>query len=59
MYITDLLDIYIPQCNLRSLTDKKLKIAHYNLCLYGHRSFLVSAPSLWNSLPKDIQLCET
>ena len=58
-YISELLDIYAPKRNLRSLSDKKLVVPRYKLCSYGYRSFSVSAPFLWNSLPQDIRLCET
>jgi len=30
-------------------------ISTYNLKTYGYRSFAVSAPALWNSLPSNIR----
>ena len=58
-YITDLLEVYVPRRNLTSSSDKKLVVPNYNLESYGRRSFSVSAPILWNNLPKNVRLCES
>ena len=58
-YIIDLLYVYVPKRNLRSSSDRKLVVPTYNLETYGRRSFRVSAPILWNSLPQNIRLCDS
>ena len=58
-YIIDLLCVYVPKRNLRSSSDRKLVVPTYNLETYGRRSFRVSAPILWNSLPQNIRLCDS
>src|SRR6056300_1143941 len=50
VYIQELISTYKPKRNLRSSTQLLLTAQSYNLESYGHRSFSVAAPELWNSL---------
>ena len=50
-YICDLITKYKPARTLRSSNELLLNSTTYNLKSYGSRSFSVSAPALWNSLP--------
>ena len=56
MYLSDLIELYVPARNLRSM--EKLRLVppkgKYNKS-YGHRAFSVHAPFLWNSLPSEIR----
>ena len=54
-YITELLDRYVPPRPLRSSSRGLLKVPRSNT-KYGNRSFSVSAPTLWNSLPDHLRL---
>ena len=54
-YISELLVPYKPARTLRSSSALLLKQHKYNLKNYGYRQFQVSAPCLWNSLPKSIK----
>ena len=58
-YIADLINKYIPKCNLRSSTSNQLEVQHYNLNFYGHRTFSCAAPILWNLLPDDLRHCDS
>ena len=55
IYISKLLVPYKPARTLRSSNALLLKQHKYNLKNYGYRQFQVSAPCLWNSLPKSIK----
>jgi hypothetical protein len=55
-YITELLDIYRPKRTLRSTSQNLLAVPQTNTKTYGERTFQVSAPKLWNSLPDYIRL---
>ena len=55
MYITELLDRYVPPRPLRSSSRGLLKVPRSNT-KYGDRSFSVCAPTLWNSLPDHLKL---
>ena len=44
-----------PQRTLRSSTEKLLKIPKCNLKSAGERSFMFTAPSIWNSLPSTLR----
>ena len=37
--------------HLRSADRKELKVPRHNLFTYGHRSFSIAGPMVWNSLP--------
>ena len=54
-YIQELLQPYVPSCNLR-LSSKNLLIKpRFKLKSYGKRAFTVAVPELWNKLPEDIK----
>ena len=55
IYITELLDRYVPQRPLRSSSRGLLKVPRSNT-KYGDRSFSVCAPTHWNSLPDHLRL---
>ncbi len=56
VYLSDLLKIYTPSRQLRSSADIRiLCIPSVNTKSYGERSFSYTAPTLWNTLPKDIR----
>ena len=50
-YLTDMIERYTPSRTLRSSSAFLLKQERFNLQSYGARSFTVSAPMLWNTLP--------
>ena len=56
VYLSDLLKIYTPSRQLRSSADIRiLCIPSVNTKSYGVLSFSYTAPTLWNTLPKDIR----
>ena len=55
IYISDLISRYIPQRALRSSSDLLLNRVNCNMQSYGHRSFSVAAPKLWNNIPTNIR----
>ena len=55
LYLSELLEPYIPNRNLRSSKKKLLVVPKYNLKTYGYRAFSHRAPTLWNALPDDIR----
>ena len=56
VYLLDLLKIYTPSRQLRSSADIRiLCISSVNTKSYGERSFSYTAPTLWDTLPKDIR----
>ena len=59
-YLSALLSVYVPSRDLRSSTDVRiLRIPHVKTKTFGHRSFYYAAPSVWNSLPRDIRYIES
>ena len=55
VYLSNLLKIYTPSRQLQSPVNKHiLCIPSVNTKSYGERSFSYTAPTLWNTLPKDI-----
>jgi len=56
LYLTCLLDDYVPGRSLRSSQSNLLTVPSYRLN-FGARSFRVAAPTVWNSLPADIRAC--
>ena len=54
-YICNLISKYKPVRCLRSADKMLLTSPSYNLKSYGYRSFQVSAPVLWNSLPTSLR----
>ena len=57
-YLAHQLRPYVPTRALRSSTSKLLQVPRTNL-QFGSRSFSVSAPTLWNSLPHSVRFCES
>ena len=56
VYLSDLLRVYPPSRQLRSLSDSRTpRIPHIKTKTFGYRSFSLAAPSVWNSLPHDIR----
>ena len=55
VYITDLLQPYIPTRTLRSSSKKLLTCTTYKNITNGGRAFSYAAPKLWNALPLDIR----
>ena len=55
IYITELLEPYVPTRNLRSSSKNLLKVPSVKLVSYGHRCFSFVVPTLWNSLPNNIE----
>ncbi len=58
-YICDLVEMYSPTRALRSSTQCLLKTQHTHKTAYGLRSFRVTAPILWNRLPKQLKRAPT
>jgi len=54
-YISDMISKYKPGRCLRSSNELLITSSTYNLKTYGYRSFAVSAPTLWNSLPSELR----
>ena len=55
VYITKLLNRYVPARQLRSSDMLLLKVPSSHLKTYGDRAFSVCAPKLWNQLPYDLK----
>ena len=55
-YLSDLLRVYSPSRQLRSSSNSRtLRILHIKTKTSGHRSFSHAAPSIWNTLPREIR----
>ena len=54
-YLSDLINIYVPKCNLRSASNQQLVQPAYNLRTYGSRAFSYASPFLLNSIPREIR----
>ena len=55
-YVSLCLSVYTPSRTLRSSSDEKtLSRAKWKLKGFGHRSFSVHVPLVWNSLPPHIR----
>ena len=54
-YLSDLIEPYTPSRNLRSASGHYLKQNTAKFKTLGDRSFAVTAPSVWNSLPLNIR----
>ena len=55
-YLADLLSVYTPSRNLRSIADTRLlRVPRVRTKTFGHRSFSFAAPTIWNSLPFEIR----
>ena len=58
--LSDLREIYTPSRQLRFSADIRiLCIPSGNTKSYGERSFSYTAPTLWNTLPKDIRFSQS
>ena len=59
-YVRSLLEIYVPKRDLRSGSNAMtLVVPKSRTKTYGDRSFMVAAPTLWNSLPSFIRSSTT
>ena len=55
-YLSDLLLVYTPKRNLRSTSDNRiLCIPKLRTKTFGHRTFSLAAPTIWNSLPSELR----
>ena len=57
-YLSDLIQTRVPIRTLRS-SDAPLLAVPRTRTELARRAFSVAAPSIWNSLPADIRLCES
>jgi len=57
-YLSQQLCPYVPTRGLRSSSSKLLQVPRTNL-RFGSRSFHVSAPTIWNSIPLSVRSCES
>lgn len=57
-YLSDMLHTAAPARHLRSAAAPLLAVPRTRTDIAG-RAFSVAAPSVWNSLPADIRLCDT
>ena len=55
IYLTDLIECYIPPRTLRSADQNLLRVPATRLKNYGMRAFATAAPALWNTLPVNIK----
>jgi len=56
-FIMELLELHIPNRQLRSGDAKCLTIPRTKTVTYGERALSVLAPKLWNKLPKSLRNC--
>ena len=58
--LSDLLRVYSSSRQLRSSSDSRtLHIPHMKTETFGHRLFSYTAPSVWNSLPREIRYIQS
>ena len=59
VYLSELVNLHVPgRSGFRSECDAlKLVVHRYHLERYGERSFLASAPVIWNALPLFLRSC--
>jgi len=57
-YLSNLVQTHVPTRTLRS-SDAPLLVVPLTQTELARRTFSVAAPSIWNSLPADIRLCES
>ena len=59
VYLSELVNLHVPgRSGHRSECDAlKLVVHRYRLKRYGERSFLASAPVIWNALPLSLRSC--
>ena len=59
-YLSELLSIYTPGRQLRSSSDtRSLCIPPTRTVSFGQRAFSVSAPTVWNTLPRELRYCKS
>ena len=58
VYLSQLLERYVPERDLRSSEDHQLKDARVRK-VYGSRAFAIAGPRLWNTLPITMKNCAT
>jgi len=59
IYLTELLQIYIPSTNLRSKHDQPRLVNNRTFTVQGDRAFINAAPMIWNTLPTVIRNSST
>ena len=57
-YLHDLLQVYVPNRNLRSSNQNLLVVPNIKSAI-GRRSFFFAAPTIWNSLPPALRSVST
>jgi len=57
-YLNDLVQTHVPTRALHS-SDAPLLVVPRTHTVLARRAFSIAAPSIWNSLPADIRLCES
>jgi len=57
-YLSQQLRPYVPTRGLHSSSSKLLQVPRTNR-RFGSRSFPVSAPTIWNSVPHSVRFCES
>ena len=58
-YLSLCLSIYTPSCTLHSSPGEKNSCERWELKGFGHWSFSVQAPLVWNNLPAHIRHCSS
>jgi hypothetical protein len=58
-YLTELVSVNTPTRTLRSSSQLLLQVPRTRLVTAGDRTFAKAAPTLWNSLPDDLQRAPT
>ena len=58
-YIGELIHLYVPSRNLRSMNSDRLVQPRSNIKFYGGKCFAFAAATLWNNLPESVRLCDT
>ena len=58
-YLSDLLNPYKPERNLRSSHLNLLTEYPFRLDAYGGRAFAIAAPKLWKQIPVDVRLSDS
>lgn len=59
IYLSNLLEPYVPPRSLRSSDQLLLAVPKSRLKLRGNRVFSVAAPKLWNELPLHVRHAPT
>ncbi|KAK3708371.1 hypothetical protein QZH41_014830 [Actinostola sp. cb2023] len=55
LYLSSLLESYIPKRALRSASKGLLRVPRSATSTYGDRTYSIAAPKLWNNLPETIR----